>query len=279
MMLLFPGVAGNPPMQSVDVKNLYYQMMPGEWRRAFLNSGQVITNNNYTLLSLQRFMTLQEEQNQADVARYHQQQQCVGRQCYGRQGHSPGRRSTAMDGGAASPCHRTVSAQPAGPPVQTVQVAAQPFYHGFPRPTYQGQRPFQGRAYHPYQCAPVSAQGHGRGRGRRRGRGPDIYQAQPPNLPPVVAEPNQPNGTPPNDLHFASDPYGQTAFLSEPVEIPLFSIGLISFCADQFISCALCQSEIATLHVSFIAYEYFYKLSKSASFSRWLLHPVIPKNQ
>ena len=68
MMPLFPGAAGNPPMQPVDVKNLYYQMMPGEWQRAFLNSGQVITDNNYTLLSLQRFMTLQEEQNQADMA-------------------------------------------------------------------------------------------------------------------------------------------------------------------------------------------------------------------
>ena len=51
------------------------------------------------------------------------------------------------------------------------------------------------------------------------------------------------------------------------VEKPLFSIGLISSCADQFSSCALLQSKIACLHVSFTTYEYFYKLSKSASFS------------
>ena len=214
MMSLFPGAAGNPPMQPVDVKNLYDQMMPGEWQRAFHNSGQVITDNNYTLLLLQRFMTLQEEQNQADVARHRQQQQRVGRQHPGRQGRSPGRRSAAMDGGAASPHRRTVRAQPAGPPVQPAPVATQPFYCSFPRPTYQGQRPYQGRAYHPYQRAPASAQGCGHGRGR--GRGPEIYQAQPPNLPPVMAEPNWPNGTPPNDLHFADDPYGQEAFLSEP---------------------------------------------------------------
>ena len=214
MMSLFPGAAGNPPMQPVDVKNLYYQMMPGEWQHAFLNSGEVITDNNYTILSLQRFMTLQEEQNQADMARRRQQQQRVGRQCAGRQGRSPGRRSAAMDGGAASPRRQTVSAQPAGSPVQPAPVTTQPFYRGFPRPSYQGQRPYQGRTYHPYQCATVSAQGHGRGRGR--GRGPEIYQAQPPNLPLVVAKPNQPNGTPPNDLHFANDPYGQEAFLSEP---------------------------------------------------------------
>ena len=68
MMSLVPGAGSNPPMQAVDIKNLYYQMMPSEWQRAFLNSGQVITDPTYTLLSLQRFMTLQEEQNQADVA-------------------------------------------------------------------------------------------------------------------------------------------------------------------------------------------------------------------
>ena len=75
MMSLFPGTAGNPLMQPVDVKNLFYQMMPAEWQWAFLNSSQVITNNDYTLLALQHFMTLQEEQNQADIARCRQQQQ------------------------------------------------------------------------------------------------------------------------------------------------------------------------------------------------------------
>ena len=64
-----------------------------------------------------------------------------------------------------------------------------------------------------------------------------------------------------------------------PVEKSQFSIGLISFCADQFSSCALLKSKIACLHVSFTTYEYFYKLSKSASFSRWLHHPVTQKNQ
>ena len=63
------------------------------------------------------------------------------------------------------------------------------------------------------------------------------------------------------------------------VEKSQFSIGLISFCADQFNSCALLKSKLACLHVSFTTYEYFYKLSKSASFSRWLLHPVTQKNQ
>ena len=73
MMSLFPGAKGNLPMQTIDVKNLYYQMMLADWQRAFLNSGQVITNANYTLLDLQRCMTLQEEQNLAMIAQRRQQ--------------------------------------------------------------------------------------------------------------------------------------------------------------------------------------------------------------
>ena len=45
----------------------------------------------YTLLSLQCFMTLQEEQNQADVARRHQLQQHNPRSRGGRSGRSPNR--------------------------------------------------------------------------------------------------------------------------------------------------------------------------------------------
>ena len=68
MMSLLPGANGNLPMQTVDIKNLYCQMIPADWQRAFLNNRQVITNANYTLLDLQRFMTLQEEHNLATIA-------------------------------------------------------------------------------------------------------------------------------------------------------------------------------------------------------------------
>ena len=68
MMSLIPGSNGNLPMQTEDIKNLYYEMMPEDWQHAFLNSGQVITNINYMLFDLQQFMTLQEEQNQATIA-------------------------------------------------------------------------------------------------------------------------------------------------------------------------------------------------------------------
>ena len=75
MMSLFPGANGQMPLQPVDVKNLYYQMMPMDWQRAFLSNGQVITDPNYTLLNLQWFMTLQEDQTAIDVARCQQQLQ------------------------------------------------------------------------------------------------------------------------------------------------------------------------------------------------------------
>ena len=75
MMSLFPGVNGNPPLQAVNLMNLYYQMMPVDWQRAFLNSSQVIMDVNYTLLMLQCFITLQEEQTAMDVASHLQDQQ------------------------------------------------------------------------------------------------------------------------------------------------------------------------------------------------------------
>ena len=83
-----------------------------------------------------------------------------------------------------------------------------------------------------------------------------------------------------SNLH-KNDPVviSQIIQMIEVVEKPQFSIGLISSCADQFSSCVLHKSKIACVHVSFTTYEYFYKLSKSASFSRWLLHPVPQKNQ
>ena len=132
----------------------------------------------------------------------------------GRQGRSPGRQYPGGDGGAASPRRQAPGAPPAVPPAQQAPVAAQAFYRGFSRPPYQGPRPYQGRAYHPYQRAPGAAQG--RGRGHVQGRGPEIYQAQTPNLPPAVAAPNRPDGNPPNEVHLADDPYGQKAFLPEP---------------------------------------------------------------
>ena len=136
----------------------------------------------------------------------------MGRQCTGCQGRSSGHRYPAGDGGAASPRRRAPGAPPVVPPAQQAPAAAQAFYGGIPRPPYQGPRPYQGRAYHPYQCAPGAAQGRGRGRGRR----PEIYQAQTPNLLPAVAAPNWPDGNPPNEVHFADDPYGQEVFLPEP---------------------------------------------------------------
>ena len=72
MISLFPGANGNLLMEPVDDKSLYYQMMPTDWQHVFLNSGQVITDDNYMLLSIQCFMTFQEEQTNTDAACRHQ---------------------------------------------------------------------------------------------------------------------------------------------------------------------------------------------------------------
>ena len=84
MISLFPGANGNPPLQAISLKNLYDQMILADWQRAFLNSGQVIADIYYTLLTLQQFMRLQEEQTVMNVACHHQHQQCQ----HPRQSHS-----------------------------------------------------------------------------------------------------------------------------------------------------------------------------------------------
>ena len=213
MMLLFPGSHGNPLMQAVDVKNLFFQMMPSKWQQVFLNSGQVIMDPAYTLLSLQHFMTIQEEQNQADVARHCQLQQCNpcsrGRQSR----HSPNRRHAPMGAGPALPCYRVAGPAPQVPLVAPpAQGGIPPPFGGFTRQPYQGQHTYsRGQSYHPYSRAPV--QGRGRGLGRW---GSDMYQVQMASLPPLVSAPNYPEGSPPDDLHFADDKYDQDAALAAP---------------------------------------------------------------
>ena len=213
MMSLFPGAGGNPPMQTVDIKNLYYQMMPLEWQRAFLNSGQVITDPTYTLLSLQRFMTLQEEQNQADVAQRRQLQQRNPRSRGGRGGRSPNRRRAP--GNASHPSTR-YRASGAVPPVPFAASPAQggtpaPF-RGFARPPYQDQCPYSwGQPYHPYSRAPVPGRGRGHGQ-----CGSNMYQVQAEPLPPVAAGMHCPEGNTPEDLHFADGDYSQNSALEVP---------------------------------------------------------------
>ena len=72
------------PVIDLTGRSLHY--LYSSW---LLNSGQVITDLTYTLLSLQRFMTLQEEQNQADMAQRCQLQQRNPRSRGGRGGRSP----------------------------------------------------------------------------------------------------------------------------------------------------------------------------------------------
>ena len=53
--------------------------------------------------------------------------------------------------------------------------------------------------------------GHG-----RRGLGPEDYQMHEPPLPPHIAVPQHPVGSPPNDLHFTDDSHNQDTNLTKP---------------------------------------------------------------
>ena len=162
-------------MQAVDIKNLYYQMMPSEWQRTFLNSGQVITDPTYTLLSLQRFMTLQEEQNQADMTRRRQLQQRNSHSRGGRGGRSPTRRGAPGRTSHPATHYRASRAIAPAPFTASLAQGGNPVpFRGFTRPPYEGQRSYgRGQPYHPYLHAPVPGRGRGWGRGQR---GADMYQ-------------------------------------------------------------------------------------------------------
>ena len=188
-------------------------MMPSEWQWAFLNSGQVITDPNYTLLPLQRLMTLQEEQNQADVARHRQLQQHNPHSRGGRSGRSPNRRRAPVGAGSPSPRYGASGSVPQVPPAASPAQGGIPTpFRGFACQSYQGQRSYgRGQPYHPYSRAPVPGHGHGCGR-----QGSDMYQVQMDSLPPLVSRPSHPEGSPPDDLHFADGDYDQNAALAAP---------------------------------------------------------------
>ena len=60
MMSLFPGVNNTPPLTHQDLKNIYFKIMPAKWQHGFINNGQDITSDSYTLLKLQQYMEIQE---------------------------------------------------------------------------------------------------------------------------------------------------------------------------------------------------------------------------
>ena len=85
-------------------------------------------------------------------------------------------------------------------------------FRGFARPSYQGKRSYsRGQPFHPYLRVPIP--GCRRGRGRR---GSKMYQVQMDALSPVASDPHRPEGSPPDDLHFADGDYDQNGALAAP---------------------------------------------------------------
>ena len=166
-------------------------------------------------------MTLQEEQNQADVARRRQLQQRNPRSRGGRGGRSPNRRRAPGNTSHPATRYRTSGAVPPVPLAASPAQGGTPApFRGFARRPYQGQRPYGRRQpYHPYSRAPVP--GCGRGRGRH---GSDMYQVQAEVLPPVAAGMRHPEGNPPEDLHFADGTHFHNS-ASEAPELECWETG------------------------------------------------------
>ena len=190
LLSVFPGAGGNPPFQALDLKDMYYRMMPDPWKRSFLNSGQMLPDPNYTLLDLQRYMSLQEDQQQMTQQRS-----------------SPRRAQGVSRGGMHTPNstrRRRYQSYQGGPPtqrtrydsndrVQQQQQQQQPYYgYRNQQQQVQGQQPYPYRpqGYQPTPRPPPNAAQvspgtrppfrtpaqRGFGRGRGRGRGPEIYE-------------------------------------------------------------------------------------------------------
>ena len=222
LLSVFPGAGGNPPFQALDLKNMYYRMMPDPWKRSFLNSGQMLTDPNYTLLDLQRYMSLQEDQQQMTQPR-----------------RSPGRAQSVSRGGMRTPNstrRRQSQSYPGGPPSQRARYdrndrRQQQQYYGYRNQLQQaqGQQPYP---YHPQGYQPTPRPPHsaaqvspgtrppfrapaqrGFGRGRGRGRGPENYHTlNSSSMPPTVAAPVRPVGQPPEDLHHEQEEHVAAPF-------------------------------------------------------------------
>ena len=110
-------------------------------------------------------MTLQEEQNQADVAWHHQLQQHNPCSQGGRSRRSPNRCRAPGGAGSPSPHYQASGAIPPVPPAASPAQGGIPVpFHGFAHQTYQGQCFYgRGQPYHPYSHAPVPGRGCGHG--------------------------------------------------------------------------------------------------------------------
>ena len=190
---------------------MYYRMMSDPWKRSFLNSGQMLTDPNYTLLDLQCYMSFQEDQQQMMQPR-----------------RSSGRDPIVARGGLRAPTSTRRRHYPdyqGGPPTQRYRHArndhAQQYYNYRnqpPQPQQQGPQayPYRLQGYQPTpRPSPFAAQvspgtrppfrapaQRGFGRGCGWARGSEVYQtSNHPSMPPPVAAPVPPVGAPPEDLH------------------------------------------------------------------------------
>ena len=177
MMSLFPGAHDTPPFTHQDLKNIYFKMMPIEWQHAFINNGQDIASNHYTLLNLQQYMGTQEtlRRTLTQARRLQNNQSCI---------QSPNENTPNQ--------RRRIEENNNGPYRQRFQ----------PQNPHNGNtRNFQ---HHPYYRN--TANNNNQTTSNNQGQHPERNRrAGQTHLPPSVPPPKHPASQCPNDMYYADN--------------------------------------------------------------------------
>ncbi len=63
-MALWPGKGGNPPLDALALKRIFYNMMVDQWKISFLEQGLDLSDPNYTFnVMIWQFDLLEEASN------------------------------------------------------------------------------------------------------------------------------------------------------------------------------------------------------------------------
>ena len=184
-----PGSGNDELFQNeLAIKRAYFQMMPNPWRLKFVESGQTLEGNTYTVMSLVRFMAVQEviskragNKRKGGPDRDHGRNGGRGGRGFGRgfgrgRGRGPSGNYQYQQGHSSQSSGEYATPRPN--PYLTPRAPFSSGTSGY-TPRYSQQPPSQGRGYG-YGSAPPSGgryqlqprtQGRGGQYGRGRGRG------------------------------------------------------------------------------------------------------------
>ena len=167
LMAYLPGSGGNPAYTDQELKVLFFQMMPSDWKLAYLKTARPITDATYTCLDMARYMRIHESAAAAlqRQAAQRPRGQVRGGPNRGRNDRAGGRRQGGRD--------RTVGRDGGGRNVRQRGNDGNDRPCPFPGHNHQWNQCFanpHGPNYRP-NYDPLGARGGNQGRGRRGGRG------------------------------------------------------------------------------------------------------------